>query len=263
MSETPAPSPDPSPEPAADPSKPAPQSVAVPLVFWLVIACLVGTAVGMWKPWEQGVTRHTPSSPALLVQALRDPERGPTAYLQLISTGQAGGPALLEAAQDPAFPERKRAIELLGRIRYVEAVEFLVGLQDPALAAERLTALGNIGGPEALGALREGLQSPSEELRFVALRELSDWREPVARGLRDEVIPYLKDSQFGRREFAAKFCGRQRDAQAVTPLITLLEDERGDVRQAAAWALTQIGTEEAIEAVQGAYAKGAIPEAPQ
>jgi len=261
MSETPAANPDATPEAGADSVKPAQQSVAVPLVFWLVIACLLGLAVGMWKPWEQG-DRHTPSSPEILVQELRDPERGPTAYLQLISTGEAGGPALLKAAQDPAFPERKRAIELLGRIRYAEAAEFLAGLEDPALAAERLTALGNIRGPKALEALREGLQSPSEELRFVALRELSDWDDPVDRALRDAVIPYLKDSEFGRREFAAKFCGRQRDPQAVTPLISLLEDERGDVRQAAAWALTQIGSEEAIEAVQAAYAKGAIPEGP-
>jgi HEAT repeat protein len=254
MSETPAASP--------EPEKPAPQSVAVPLVFWLVIACLLGLAVGMWRPWDGAGQRHTPSSPEILVQELRDTERGPTAYLQLISRGEEAGPALLGAAQDPAFPERKRVVELLGRVRYAPATEFLVGLKDPGLAAERLTALGNIGGEKALGALREGLQSQNEELRFVALRELSDWNDPVERALRDEVIPFLKDEHFGQREFAAKFCGRQRDAQAVTPLVALLEDERGDVRQAAAWALTQIGTEEAIEAVQAAYAKGAIPEAP-
>lgn len=257
MSETPDPAPG-----SGSAKQPAPQSAAVPLVFWLVIACILGLAVGMWRPWDAAGQRHTPSSPEILVQELRDPERGPTAYLQLINSGSEAGPALLKAAQDPAFPERKRVVELLGRVRYAPAADFLAGLEDPSLAAERLTALGNIGGPKALAALRKGLQSPNQELRFVALRELSDWDEPVERALRDEVIPYLKDENFGLREFAAKFCGRQRDEQAVTPLIGLLEDERGDVRQAAAWALTQVGTDEAIEAVKAAYAKGAIPEAP-
>lgn len=262
MSETPAPTPAQGSENGAPAEARAPQSVAVPLVFWLVIACILGLAVGMWRPWETA-QRHTPSSAEILVQELRDPKRGPTAYLQLISIGEPAGPALLEAAQDSAFPERKRVIELLGRVRYTPALEFLIGLEDEAFAIERLTALGNIGGPGALKALREGLHSSDEELRFVALRELSDWADPVERSLRDEVIPYLKDEHFGRREFAAKFCGRQRDEQAVTPLISLLEDERGDVRQAAAWALTQVGSEEAIQAVQAAYAKGAIPEDPQ
>lgn len=233
---------------------------AIPLLFWLVIACLLGLTVGLWKPWDG--PRHTPTSPSFLVEQLKDPERGPTAYLQLISTGEAAGPALLEAVQDPDFPEKKRAVELLGRIRYAPATETLVGLKDPSMARERLSALGNIGGPSALAELRTALQGSDEELRFVALRKLSDWPDPLDRAARDEVIPYLKDTEFGRREFAARFCGQQRDEQSVTPLIACLEDKHGDVRQAAAWALTQIGTDEAILAVQAAYAKGAIPEAP-
>ena len=233
---------------------------AIPLLFWLLIVTLMGLAIGLWRPWK--TQAHTPSSPELLIQQLRDPARSKTAYLQLVSSGEAAGPGLLEAVQDETFPARSDAIELLGRIRYTPALETLVALKDPALGRVRLSALGNIGGPEALAELRKGLEGSDEELRFVALRKLSDWPEPVERALQDQVLVFLKDAQFGRREFAAKFCGHQRDAQAVTPLIACLEDVHGDVRSAAAWALTQIGDEAGLQAVEAAYAKGAIPKEP-
>lgn len=232
---------------------------AIPLLFWLVIVTLMGLAIGLWQPWKKGLT-HTPNSPELLIQQLRDPARSKTAYLQLVSSGEAAGPGLLAAAKDEAFPARSEAIELLGRVRYQPAIEYLVSLQDPALGRVRLTALGNIGGPEALAELRKGLSGGGEEIRFVALRKLSDWPEPVERALRDEVLVFLKDTESGRREFAALFCGRQRDEQAVTPLVACLDDPQGDVRKAAAWALAQIGDEEGLKAVQAAYARGAIPE---
>ncbi|RLM94634.1 HEAT repeat domain-containing protein [Halobellus sp. Atlit-38R] len=138
--------------------------------------------------------------------------------------------ALVRMANPEAFEEMhqlaqrrdKAAIKALGRMGdgAAEAVETLVEYvdadSDPALQKVTLRALGEIGSTEATQAIADKLEMDN-----------------------DNVRPY-----------AARALGLIGDTRAVAPLAdTLADDESDTVRAAAAWALRQIGTEEALETV--------------
>jgi len=138
--------------------------------------------------------------------------------------------ALVRMANPEAFEEMhqlaqrrdKAAIKALGRMGdgAAEAVETLVEYvdadSDPALQKVTLRALGEIGSTEATQAIADKLEMDN-----------------------DNVRPY-----------AARALGLIGDTRAVAPLSdTLADDESDTVRAAAAWALRQIGTEEALETV--------------
>ena len=138
--------------------------------------------------------------------------------------------ALIRMANPEAFEEMhelaqrrdKPAITALGRMGSGadEAVETLVEYvdadSDPALQKATLRALGEIGSTEATQAIADKLEMDN-----------------------DNVRPYV-----------ARALGLIGDTRAVDPLVdTLAEDDSETVRAAAAWALRQIGTEAALEAV--------------
>ncbi|WP_144901530.1 HEAT repeat domain-containing protein [Halobellus captivus] len=137
--------------------------------------------------------------------------------------------ALIRMANPDAFEEMhglaqrrdKPAIKALGRMGEgaEEAVETLVEYvdadSDPALQKVTLRALGEIGSTEATQAIADKLEMDN-----------------------DNVRPYV-----------ARALGLIGDTRAVDPLAdALAEDDSDTVRAAAAWALRQIGTEEALEA---------------
>ncbi|MFW6382863.1 MAG: HEAT repeat domain-containing protein, partial [Haloferacaceae archaeon] len=137
--------------------------------------------------------------------------------------------ALIRMANPDAFEEmhelaqrrEKKAIEALGRMgagaaEAVETlVEFIDGDSDPGLQKVTLRALGEIGSEEATQAIANKLEMDN-----------------------DNVRPY-----------AARALGLVGDTRAIDPLAETLEsDDVETVRAAAAWALRQIGTEEALEA---------------
>ncbi|MES3162042.1 MAG: HEAT repeat domain-containing protein [Halorubrum sp.] len=112
------------------------------------------------------------------------------------------------------------AIRILGKMAAEEAVETLVDYIDedsnPQLQKTTFKALGEIGASEAVGPLAEKLVMEN-----------------------DLVRPH-----------AARALGLIGDTRAIDPLAdALAEDETDDVRAAAAWALRQIGTREALETV--------------
>ncbi|MFB6305268.1 MAG: HEAT repeat domain-containing protein [Haloferacaceae archaeon] len=117
----------------------------------------------------------------------------------------------------------KPGIRALGKMAAEDAVDTLVEYvdadSDPQLQKVTFRALGEIGSEEATQALANKL-APAEELS-------------------DQVRPY-----------AARALGMIGDTRAVAPLADTLadEDEEDTVRAAAAWALRQIGTREALEA---------------
>ncbi|WP_336022175.1 HEAT repeat domain-containing protein [Halobellus salinisoli] len=138
--------------------------------------------------------------------------------------------ALIRMANPEAFEEMhelaqrrdKPAITALGRMGEgaEEAVETLVEYvdadSDPALQKVTLRALGEVGSTEATQAIADKLEMDN-----------------------DNVRPYV-----------ARALGLIGDTRAVDPLTdTLAEDDSETVRAAAAWALRQIGTEDALEAV--------------
>jgi len=136
--------------------------------------------------------------------------------------------ALVRMADPEAFEEMhqlaqrrdKTAIKALGRMGdgAEEAVETLIEYvdadSDPGLQKVTLRALGEIGSTEATQAIADKLEMDN-----------------------DNVRPYV-----------ARALGLIGDTRAVEPLSdTLAEDESDTVRAAAAWALRQIGTEDALE----------------
>ncbi|MGE0709865.1 MAG: HEAT repeat domain-containing protein [Planctomycetota bacterium] len=248
----------------SDPTSEAPRTGAVPLFFWLIIMVLMGLAIGMWAPWRDRSDRPSqrPVPELVAEMASADARARTEAYVRLRDWGADAGPELLTAAKDPSYGARREAIELLGRGAFEPARAFLLELRDPALREERLGALGRLGGPEALAALRGALASGDVPLEFAALRALAGFKDVPAAAL-DEVMPFLEDPEWGLRDQAAACLGRQRHAAAVTPLITRLQDDQPDVRNRAAWALMQIGAEEGVKAVQAALERGAVAFDPE
>jgi HEAT repeat protein len=137
--------------------------------------------------------------------------------------------ALIRMANPDAFEEmhqlaqrrEKKAIKALGRMGAdaEDAVETLLEYvdadSDPVLQKVTFRALGEIGSADATQGLADKLEMDN-----------------------DNVRPY-----------AARALGLIGDTRSIDPLADrLAEDESDTVRAAAAWALRQIGTAEALEA---------------
>lgn len=128
--------------------------------------------------------------------------------------------APVEAFEDvKALAQRRdtQAIRVLGRIgddRACDMLENFLGGGDVALEQTSLEALGAIGNEESTEAVAQRLDADSPEIRTAAARSL----------------------------------GLIGDTRAIEPLASVLSEDDSEVtRASAAWALTQIGTERALE----------------
>lgn len=232
----------------------------VPFGVVLVVMLLLGLVLGRVLYPTVRVKR--------LVADLADPVQRGAAYRTLNEdVGTDAIPALLELVADADAPmhARSEAVELLGRIggtrRDLRPLPALLALDDPALALVRVEALGRLRGEEALAEVLEALRGAEVPLKFPALRVLAEpeWREQVETArLLPDVEPYLDHEQAGLREFAVKFMGVRRHSPAVPALVGKLRDPDGTVRQMAAWSLAQIGTQDAVAAVNSAILTGAV-----
>lgn len=230
--------------------KPKGAGARVPFPVVLVVLLVVGLVTGkLLAPWW---TRRQ------LVQDLADPAKRTIAYQKLLDLGPDAVPSLIDAVADAGWPARGEAVELLGRLRDPRALPPVLALDDPALAQVRLEALGRLGGEDALAELLEALRGADVALKFPALRALSEFGDVDVERLLPDVEPYLAHEQAGLREFAAKFMGTRRHQLAVPALVGLLGDDDASVRQMAGWALAQVGTGDAVAAVDSAIQSGAI-----
>jgi ElaB/YqjD/DUF883 family membrane-anchored ribosome-binding protein len=132
-----------------------------------------------------------------------------------------GDPAAFDTAMGLAERRDRDAIEDLGKIgpdaadAVGDLIEYLDADGDPQLQRVTLRALGEIGDPAAV--------------------------EPVA--------GRLADDRAATRSRAARALGLLGDPRAIGPLVdTLRDDDADEVRASAAWALRQIGTEDALDA---------------
>ncbi len=140
----------------------------------------------------------------------------------------------LEPMMQLAQRRRPEAIDVLGRIGDDEPVEMLIGFVEEGpnrpLELVLLQTLGRIGSEEAT--------------QTVANRLLAD--DPLVRSV------------------AARSLGMIGDTRAIDPLSNALaEDDADNVRGSAAWALNEIGTEDALEAIveQGSDDRAYLVEA--
>lgn len=137
------------------------------------------------------------------------------------SLTRMGAPEALDVMTQRANKRDKPAIKALGKIGSTEPVEMLSEYaeadSDPQLQLVTLRALGEIGSEEATQAIADRLTSENPEVRSAAARSL----------------------------------GLVGDTRAISPLSDVLENDDADtVRASAAWALNQIGTQEALDAVE-------------
>ena len=126
----------------------------------------------------------------------------------------------IDAMLQLAGKRKKPAIEILGKMGTTEAVDTLVEYvdadSDPALQKVTFRALGEIGDEQAVQPIADKLLMDNDNVRPQAARAL----------------------------------GLLGDTRAIKPLSEALKaDEDANVRAQAAWALRQIGTKRALEAV--------------
>jgi ElaB/YqjD/DUF883 family membrane-anchored ribosome-binding protein len=133
--------------------------------------------------------------------------------------GRMGAPEAFDVMHQRAQRRKKGPIEVLGKIGDDRALEtlhpYIEGEDDPGLQKVVIKALGEIGSRESTQPVADRLVAENEEVRSRAARAL----------------------------------GLIGDTRATAPLADMLRDDESDaVRASAAWALTQVGTERALDA---------------
>jgi hypothetical protein len=137
------------------------------------------------------------------------------------SLKRMGSPAAYGVMEERAQKRNKPPIEVLGKIgddRALETLhEYIDGESDPALQKVTIKAIGEIGSQDSTQAVADRLVADNETVRSNAARAL----------------------------------GLIGDTRAIAPLSDVLEDDGSNsVRASAAWALNQIGTEDALDAAR-------------
>lgn len=218
------------------------------LVLLAVVGSIAGLALAAW--WPELELRG-------LLADLERPERRLVASQRLLELGPRAVPVLIAVAGDPGHPARGDAVELLGRIGDARAIPAVLAVDEPDLQRVRIEALAGLRGPQALEAVLAPLGGPDPELELAALAALEDWPDPEG-AQAPRLVPYLAHTAAGYRVHAARGLGFRRWAPAVPALLTHLDDPVPLVREAAAWALLQVGTPQAVQAVEAAQARGAV-----
>ena len=209
---------------------------------------------------------------APLITALQDEfesVRG-CALQGLKDIGPPAVPLLIVALKNPARQVRRKASCVLDHIGYelkeiadFRAVEPLIdALKDPTsvVRSHSVTALGKIGGPQALPAVITTLKVEAVRsaldigVCYRAIEALHRLGELAAQCL----IPALKHPDTAIRRKAATLLGKTGEAGAVELLVIALKDKHSRVRSRAAHALGRIGDSTAIAPLTAAI-KDAAP----
>ncbi|MBN2799960.1 MAG: HEAT repeat domain-containing protein, partial [Deltaproteobacteria bacterium] len=193
----------------------------------------------------------------------------------LVSVGSEALEPLVAALDDPLHPRRVLAVRALGALRLPSAVHALTPLlagSDPAEVSAACQALGQIGSASAINPLYRALQgeAPRDAARALAqiggtkainlligalhratppvtvaaIRALGEAGDPRATR---PLLPFLGHRLSLVRLHTTLALGRLGTRTAVDELsLRLLDDTSGDVREAAASALGQIGDPRAL-----------------
>jgi HEAT repeat protein len=150
-----------------------------------------------------------------------DPENRERAFWLLSRLGTPGtAPALFRALKDPNASLRAAAARLIGESGIKESVDRLVALlqsdPEPKVRKDAAYALGLLDDVTAVGAVVAALKDKS----------------PMVRGMAAESLAYL------------------RDPSAVGSLLETLQDPSAEVRYWGAFAIGEIGGEDAIPALR-------------
>jgi HEAT repeat protein len=157
------------------------------------------------------------------------------------------------AGQDPVAA--RNAADVLGGMRDFTTVpalsSFLGKPLDEASGMAAAHALGEIGHPTGLVALKAAAGSNLAGVRSAALAAMRNLRAPLGKAAPADasaILAQLSDADAGVREQAAMTAGYVRDAASVSALANLAtSDSSAQVRKAAVWAIGEIGAYNAID----------------
>lgn len=201
-----------------------------------------------------------PSGVAPLLGALRLPHPPPVDDVANAVESIRDCPVvlLLRGLQDPSVPARSAAVELLGRLQVLDAVDHLVDVvaHDPSLEVRvrAVRALGRLGSPRAVAPLVKCVHGGPRALRAEAVRSLG--RLGAAEAVPDLLMLLLGDS--------LRLGGSAAEALAqIVPLgVAVLEGVADDDCSTAA-----VTAREALAAGAGAPSRpplaGPVPRAPR
>jgi HEAT repeat protein len=150
--------------------------------------------------------------------------------------GAPAVPVLLEVLHHEHWSLRRGAAWALGEIGDQAAVPGLIealGDDDALVRKEAALALGWLRDPAAVSSLLEALGDKDWRVRKVAAETLGWIGKPALEGL----LNALNDTSNNVRRVAAEALGRIGDPMAVSPLLDLLRDDQSEVRAAAMEAL--------------------------
>lgn len=158
----------------------------------------------------------------------------------LVAMAPLSTAAVMARLKRPGVPPRL-LVDLLGELGDRDAVARCAALlssstEDPNLRASAASALGRLGGIEALDALRNALRDESQMLVVHVLDALYAMEAAVE----IEDLERLFADPFTRKPVALLF-GHSRSPAALAPLVSALEDPMGGVRAAAVLGLAQLG----------------------
>ena len=155
--------------------------------------------------------------------------------------------ARLTVGQDPVAA--RNAADVLAGMRDIAGLQalgsYLAKPLDEESARHAARAIGEIGHPKGVAALRVGMQSTIAGVRVASLQALRNIRAPEGQRApitADVVTSLLADADAGVRREAAYTLGWLRDKSSIAQLAPLATGDASPlVRKAAAWALGRIG----------------------
>jgi HEAT repeat protein len=157
------------------------------------------------------------------------------------------------AGQDPVAA--RNAADVLGGMRDFTTVPalsaFLAKPLDEASGMAAAHALGEIGHPTGLTALKAATGSSLPGVRSAAVAAMRNLRAPLGKSAPADasaILAQLSDADANVRAEAAMTAGYVRDAGAISTLVGLVQnDGSAAVRKAAAWAIGEIGSHAAVD----------------
>ena len=188
----------------------------------------------------------------VLVSALEDGDRHvrQEAVAALKRVGAAAVPALAAALGKKNGTLASHAALALGELEAEETVAVLrEALGERTTGHNAARALGQIGGPAAVSALIEALESEHQGVRLGAIEGLGRIGDRAAVAA---LMQLLGDENTAIRSRAIQALGRLGAEGEVPMLVEALHDEEKVVRNAALWSLGRLGGAVAVSGLIGA-----------